>query len=47
MEPMESANEVVTLLTGGLESLKDASSFLKKQGVETEIMRPEDCNINS
>jgi hypothetical protein len=44
---MENANETVTLLTGSLASLKDASSFLKTQGIPTEIMRPEDCNLNS
>ena len=37
----------VILLTGGLASLKDVSAFLRGQGIGAEIMRPEDCNINS
>jgi len=43
----ELSAEAVTLLTGGLPSLKDVSSFLKGQGIASDIMRPEDCNINS
>ena len=39
--------EAVVLLTGGLASLKDVSSYLRGQGIDSEIMRPEDCNINS
>ena len=42
-----SATEAMILLTGGLPSLKDVASFLKGQGIVAEILRPDDCNINS
>ena len=43
----DDAAEVVVLLTGGLPSLKDASSFLNRHGISSDIMRPDDCEINS
>ena len=41
------STDAVVLLTGGLASLKDVSSFLRGHGIGAEIMRPDDCNINS
>jgi hypothetical protein len=44
---METGTEGVVVLEGRIDDLKEAQGVLGGAGISAEIVRPDDCNINS